>query len=162
MPGFDQECIPYERLPKVCIATAWYSLKRKRHGSLHKYALFGAWSVAICMIASCIDSSVSLLYALPIILAIRYYSVGFTLSISVLNIIFAFIPYIIKVYIHAFPLDFVVLEEGAVITMAGDSLHETVNALSTIDVTATITIYFTDFSTVVDGANDNLSGTFWR
>jgi hypothetical protein len=65
--------------------------------------------------------------------------VVFTLSVSVLNIIFAFIPYIIKVYIHAFPLDFVILEEGTVITMAGESLHGTVNALSTIDRTATIT-----------------------
>lgn len=63
----------------------------------------------------------------------------FTLSVSVLNIIFAFIPYIIKVYIHAIPLDFIILEEGTVITMAGDSLHGTVNALSTIDRTATIT-----------------------
>lgn len=123
----------------VCVAMAWYSLKRKKHGSLHKYALFAAWSVAICMIASCTDSSESLLYAIPIMLAIRYYSVVFTLSVSVLNIIFAFIPYIIKVYIHAFPLDFVVLEEGTVITMAGDSLYGTVNALSTIDMTATIT-----------------------
>ena len=123
----------------VCVAMAWYSLRRKEHGSLHKYALFGAWSIAICMIASCIDSSENLLYAIPIILAIRYYSVVFTLSVSVLNIIFAFIPYIIKVYIHAFPLDFVILEEGTVITMAGESLHGTVNALSTIDRTATIT-----------------------
>ena len=123
----------------VCGAMAWYSLKRKDHGSLHKYALFGAWSVAICIIASNIDSSENLLYAIPIILAIRYYSVVFTLSVCVLNIIFAFIPYIIKVYIHAFPLDFVALEEGTVITMVGDSLHGTVNALSTIDRTATIT-----------------------
>ena len=123
----------------VCVTMAWYSLKRKEHGSLHKYALFGAWSVAICIIASNIDSSENLLYAIPIILAIRYYSVVFTLSVSVLNIIFAFIPYIIKVYIHAFPLDFVILEEGTVITMAGESLHGTVNALSTIDRTATIT-----------------------
>ena len=123
----------------VCVAMAWYSLKRQEHGGLHKYALFGTWSVAICMIASCIDSSESLLYAIPIILAIRYYSVVFTLAVSVLNIIFAFIPYIIKVYIHAFPLDFVVLKEGTVITMAGDSLRGTVNALSTIDRTATIT-----------------------
>lgn len=122
----------------VCVATAWYSLQRKNHGSLHKYALFGAWSVAICMIASCIDSSENLLYAIPIVLAIRYYSVVFTLSVSVLSIIFAFIPYIIKVYIHAFPLDFVILEEGTVITIAGGSLHSTVNALSTIDRTATI------------------------
>ena len=123
----------------VCSAMAWYSLKRKVHGPLHKYALFGAWSVAICMIASCIDSAESLLYAIPIILAIRYYSVVFTLSVSVLNIIFAFIPYIIKVYVHAFPLDFVILEKGTVITLAGDSLHSTVNALSTLDRTATIT-----------------------
>ena len=123
----------------VCVAMAWYSLKRKAHGSLHKYALFGAWSVAVCIVASNIDSSGSLLYAIPILLAIRYYSVVFTLSVSVLNIIFAFIPYIIKVYIHAIPLDFIILEEGTVITMAGDSLHGTVNALSTIDRTATIT-----------------------
>ena len=123
----------------VCAAMAWYSLSRKEHGSFHKYTLFIAWSVAICMIASSIDSSESLLYAIPIILSIRYYSVVFTLSVSVLNIIFAFIPYIIKVYIHAFPLDFIVLEQGTVITMAGDSLDGTVNALSTIDVTATIT-----------------------
>ena len=123
----------------VCVATAWYSLKRKEHGKLHKYALFGAWSVAICIIASNIDSSENLLYAIPIILAIRYYSVVFTLSVSVLNIIFSFIPYIIKVYIQAFPLDFIILEEGTVITMAGESLHGTVNALSTIDRTATIT-----------------------
>lgn len=122
----------------VCASMAWYSLSRKQHGSLHKYALFGAWSVAICILASNIDSAETLLYAIPILLAIRYYSVIFTLSVCVLNIIFAFIPYIIKVYLQAFPLDFVVLEEGTVITLAGESLHGTVNALSTIDRTATI------------------------
>ena len=123
----------------VCVAMAWYSLKRKNHGTLHKYALFGAWSVAICMIASSIDSSENLLYAIPIILAIRYYSVVFTLSVSILNIIFAFIPYIIKAYTQAFPLDFVILEEGTIITVTGESLHSTINALSTIDRTETIT-----------------------
>ena len=123
----------------VCAATAWYSLKKKKHGKLHKYALFGAWSVAICMIAISIDSSENLLYAIPLIFAIRYYSVVFTLAVSVLNIIFAFLPYIIKAYTQAFPLDFVILEEGTVITVTSESLHTTINELSTIDRAATIT-----------------------
>ena len=123
----------------VCVGTALYSLKRKKHGKLHKYALFMAWSVAVCMIAISIDSSENLLYAIPIIFAIRYYSVVFTLAVSVLYIIFAFLPYIIKVYMQAFPLDFVSLEEGTVIVVTGESLHTTVNALSTLNRTETIT-----------------------
>ena len=123
----------------VCLAIGLYSLKKKNHGHLHKYVLFGAWSVAICMIAISIDSSENLLYAIPVILAIRYYSVVFTLAVSVLNIIFAFIPYIVKAYTQAFPLDFVSLEEGTVITVTSESLHTTINELSTLDRTETIT-----------------------
>lgn len=122
-----------------CLLAAYFSLKKKEPSELQKYWLFLAWSLAICLAVSSVDSSVTLLYAVPVLLAVRYYSVLFTVVVSTLNIIFAFIPYIANVYKHAYPLDFIVLEEGTVITMAGDSLDGTVNALGSIDVTATIT-----------------------
>lgn len=95
-----------------------------------KYALFGIWLIVLMLAVTFIDSSVSLLYAIPVILAIQYSSVIFTLFVSLVNIVFAFFPYIINTYRNAYPLDFIVLEPGTTIQMTGASLDETVNALS--------------------------------
>lgn len=121
-----------------CLVMMYITFKTNVHQTKLKYILFLAWSLALGLMMTSVDSSVTILYAIPVLLATRYYDVVFTIVVSVLNIIFAFIPYIINVYKRAFPLDFVVLEQGTVITMAGDSLDGTVNALESINITDTI------------------------
>ena len=113
----------------LCLASGIYCQVKKEGTRHRKYVLFFIWFISLTLAVTFIDSSVNLLYAIPVILAVRYNSVIFTLLVSLLNIIFAFFPYIINTYRRAFPLDFVVLTPGTTIRMTGTSLDETINSL---------------------------------
>ncbi|MCQ2770708.1 MAG: hypothetical protein MJ236_02785 [Clostridia bacterium] len=113
----------------ISLSTGIYSLVRKKQTSARKYVLCYAWLVSVMLAVSFVDSSVVLLYAIPVLLAVRYNSVIYTLFVSVFNIIFAFFPYLIYTYRGSFPLDFIMLQPGTVITITESSLDGSVNAL---------------------------------
>lgn len=117
-------------LVAICLGVGISCLVWKKQSRYTKYVLFFAWFVALMLAVTFVDSSVTLLYAIPVLLAIRYNSVIFTLFVSLFNIIFAFFPYLINTYRSAFPLDFVVLQPGTVITITDTSLDGTVNAMT--------------------------------
>lgn len=113
----------------ICLSVGITCLVKKTETRSRKYILFFAWFAAIMLAVTFVDSSVSLLYAIPVLLVIRYNSVIFTIFVSLFNIIFAFFPFLINTYRNAFPLDFVVLKPGTTITITGASLDSTANAL---------------------------------
>lgn len=123
----------------ISLSAGVFCLVKKKETRYRKYMLCFAWFLALILAVTFIDSSVALLYAIPVLLAVRYNSVVFTLFVSLFNIIFAFFPYLINTYRGAYPLDFVVLKQGTVITIADASLDGTVNALTSgLDRTETI------------------------
>lgn len=116
-------------LTALCLSAGIYCLRSKKESRYRKYWLFLVWFVALGIAASSVDSSVILLYAIPVILAIFYNSVILTLFVSVLNIVFAFFPFLINTYQGTFPLDYVVLYPNTTITVADMSLDGAVSAL---------------------------------
>lgn len=112
----------------------------KKNGTRYrKYVLFFVWFVELMLIMTFVDPSATLLYAIPIILAIWYHSVIFTLFVSVINIVFAFFPYIINTYLDVYRPAYIVMEPGTTIQMTGASLAEEIYSLSAgIDRSATI------------------------
>lgn len=121
--------IAISALVVICLCVGIFCLVKKQQTRYRKFVLCFAWFVSLVLAVTFIDSSVTLLYAIPVLLAMRYHSVIFTLFVSLFNIIFAFFPYLINTYRGAYPLDFVVLEPGTVITITNASLDGTVNAL---------------------------------
>lgn len=113
----------------ICLSVGVTCLVKKKEHRIRKYVLFFAWFVAIMLAVTFVDSSVSLLYAIPVLLVIRYNSVVLTIFVSLFNIIFAFFPFLINTYRNAFPLDFIVLKPGTTITVTDASLDTTINAL---------------------------------
>ena len=113
----------------LSVSVGTYCLVKKEGSRRRKYILFFTWFIDLTLAVTFIDSSVTLLYAIPVLLAVRYNSVIFTLFVSLINTIFAFFPYLFNTYRGAYPLDFVVLEQGTTVQMAGASLDETINAI---------------------------------
>ena len=123
----------------VSLAMGIYCLTIRQHPLYVKYILLLVWIFVVTVCTTFIDSSVTILWAIPIMLSIKYTSVVFTLMVSVIEQISLFFPFLYNSYHSSYPLDFIVLEKGTVIVMGDLSLDGTINGLETgIDRTKTI------------------------
>lgn len=114
------------------LTTGIYCQIKKDGTRYRKYVLFFVWFIVLTIILTYVDPNATLLYAIPIVLAIWYHSMIFTLFVSVINIVFAFFPYIINTYFGYYSPSFIVLNPNTTIEAMGTSLEEAVYSISDI------------------------------
>ena len=97
-------------------------------GNSLKWILGVSFVVSAAVTTSTLGTVGSVIYVFPLLLSVSYYSVLFSLAISAITVVGAFIPFLLSAYLSSYNLNVVQIDAPGTVIKVTSSLREALDA----------------------------------